>query len=79
MASLPGVTVRGCLQVPVPDQLRHAERAAGIARRRLDPEPLERPFAQQPPVADAVERDAAGQAEVLEPGLACARAAPCAA
>jgi hypothetical protein len=35
----------------VPGEQRRAERAAGIARRRLDPDPLERPFAQEPPLA----------------------------
>ena len=36
----------------------------GVAGRRLDPEPLERPLAQQPAVGHAVQRDAAGQAQV---------------
>ena len=40
---------------------------------------LERPLAQQPAVGDAVERHAAGQAEVLAAGLAVRRGAPCAA
>ena len=49
----------------MPDQLRHAERAAGVARRRLNPDVLERPVAQNLAVADAVERHAAGHDEVL--------------
>ena len=61
---------RGVAEHLVPDRERDAERAAGVARRRLDPESLERPLAQQPAVADAVERDAAGEAEVLHAGLA---------
>ena len=40
---------------------------------------LERALAQQAAVADAVERDAARQAEVLEAGLAVRACAPCAA
>ena len=46
-----------------------AERAAGVAGRRLNPDVLERPFAQDAAVADAVERHAAGQAQVLHAGL----------
>jgi hypothetical protein len=53
----------GALAVAMPDQLRHAQRAARVARRRLDPELLERPLAEDPTVAHAVERHAAGQAE----------------
>ena len=49
---------------------RGAERAAGVARRRLDPDALERAVAQDLAVGDAVERDAAGEAQVLLPGLA---------
>jgi hypothetical protein len=49
-------------------QLGDAERAAGITRGRLDPEVRERPLAQQPAVADAVERDAARQAQVRRAG-----------
>ena len=56
----------------MPDELRDAERAAGVAGGRLDPESLERAFAQQPAVADAVERDAAGQAQVSSPVSRCA-------
>ena len=61
---------RGVAEHLVMDGQRGAERAAGVAGRRLDPEALERPLAQQPAVADAVERDAAGEAEVLHAGLA---------
>jgi hypothetical protein len=55
----------------VMDRERDADGAARVAGRGLDPEPLERPFAQQAAVADAVERDAARETEVLLPGLAC--------
>jgi hypothetical protein len=48
----------------VPGRQRRAERAAGIARRRLHPEPVEAAVAQHLAVGDAVERDAAGEAEV---------------
>ena len=62
--------VRGLLEMPVPEAQRHAERAAGIAGRRLDPDLLERAFAQDAAVADAVERHAAGQAQIAHAGLA---------
>ncbi len=58
---------------------RRAERAAGVARRRLDPDALEGAVAQQLAVGDAVERDAAGEAEVLLAGLAARARARCAA
>ena len=54
----------------MPQAERHAQRAAGVAGRRLHPHLLERPLAQDAAVADAVERDAAGQAQVAHPGLA---------
>src|SRR3990170_1243486 len=57
----------------MPDQLGDTQGAAGVARGWLDPDSLERTFAQQPPVAYAVERDAAGQAEVVEPREATRR------
>ena len=59
----------GIVEELVPDEQRHAQRAAGVPRRRLDPDVVERPLAQDAPVADAVERDAAGQAELAQPGL----------
>ncbi len=49
----------------MPDELSDPQRAAGVAGRRLDPDVLERPLAQQPPVGHAVERHAAGHAQVL--------------
>ena len=59
---------------------RRPERAAGVAGRRLDPDPLEGAVAQDLAVGDAVERDAAGQAEIASarsraraPGPAAAR------
>ena len=54
----------------MPEAQRHAERAAGIAGRRLNPDLLERAFAQDAAVADAVQRDAAGQAQVAHAGFA---------
>ena len=41
-----------------------AQGTASVARSRLDPDPLERALAQQPPVGDAVERHSARQAQV---------------
>ena len=54
----------GVVQLAVPDQQRCAERAAGIAGGRLNPDVLERPFTQQAPVRHAVERHAAGHDQV---------------
>ena len=48
---------------------RRAHRAAGIAGRRLDPDVLEMAVAQNLAVGDAIERHAAGQAQVSRPGL----------
>ena len=46
------------------DQESHAERPAGIPSGWLDPEPLERAFAEDQAVRHAVERDPSSQAEV---------------
>ena len=48
---------------------RRPERAPRIAGSGLDPEPLERPLAEQSAVGHAVERHATGQAEVREARL----------
>ena len=53
---------------------RRADRPARVARRRLNPDAFERAVAQQLAVADAVERDAAGKAQVAGAGLAGERA-----
>src|SRR5438105_7942808 len=53
----------------MPDAQRDAERAAGIAGRRLNPDLVEDPLAQDAPVADAVERDSASEAQVAQAGL----------
>src|SRR5438046_2023757 len=58
----------------MPDELRHAERAAGVSSRRLDPQSPERALAQEAPVGHAVERHAAGETQVLHPGLPLYRA-----
>jgi hypothetical protein len=47
----------------VVDEQRDPQGAAGVARGRLDPDLLERPLAEDAAVADAVESDAAGEAE----------------
>ncbi len=75
---LPGATVRGCLQCRCQMSCATPERAAGVARRGLDPESLEGPLAQEPAVPDAVQRDAARQAQVRRgrsPGARCAPSA----
>ena len=48
---------------------RRAHRAAGIARRRLDPDVVEVAVAQNLAIGDAIERHAAGKAEVSRLGL----------
>ena len=60
--------------MPVPDELGDPQRAAGIARRRLDPEALERTLAQDPAVPHAVERDPTREAELLHAGEPVRRA-----
>ena len=45
---------------------RRADRAAGIARRRLDPDALEGSIAQYFAVGHAIERDAAGKTEIVD-------------
>ena len=42
---------------------RRAEGAPGVSCRGLNPDLVERPFAEQPPVGDAVERHAARQTQ----------------
>ena len=60
----------------MPDEQGRAQRAAGVAGRGLDPDVVERPLAEQPAVGHAVQRHAAGQDEVLLPGLRLRRARP---
>ena len=57
-------------QMPVPQRQRDAKGSARIARGRLDPDLIERPVAKDPAVADAVERHAAGQAQIAQTGFA---------
>ena len=54
----------------MPDEQGRPQRAAGIARRRLNPDVVEWPLAEQPAVGHAVERHAACQDQVLHAGLA---------
>ena len=49
-------------------RVRRADRATGIACRGLDPDLVEHARAQQSPIGDARERDAAGHAEALVAG-----------
>ena len=58
----------GLVQELVPDEQRRAQRAAGIAGGRLDPDVVEVALAEQPAVGHAVQRHAAGQDQVLHPG-----------
>ena len=58
----------------VPYRQRRPDGAAGVARRRLHPDALEGAVAQDLAVGHAVERDAAGETEIVEPVLAGERA-----
>jgi hypothetical protein len=58
-----GWTAAG-VQMQVMRRQRGPQRTAGIASRGLDPDALERPFAKQFSVRHAIERDAAGKAQV---------------
>ena len=69
-----GIDSAGLLQVAMPDQLSDAEGATGVAGSRLNPDALERAFAQQPAVGDAVEGDSPRETEVFRPGRAVRRA-----
>src|SRR5688500_6334269 len=62
------------LQMAVPNQLCHTQRTARITGGRLDPQLLERSFAENPTVADAVERHATRETQVLHSGFAMDRA-----
>ena len=59
----------GVVEQLVPDEERDPQRSHGIARRRLDPDVVERPLAQDTAVADAVEGDPASQTQVPLAGL----------
>src|SRR5262249_5009178 len=55
-------------EVPVPQRQRDAHSAARVARGRLNPDLLEGPFATQASVADAVQRNAAGETQIAHSG-----------
>lgn len=57
-----------CSEDVVPQCERSTNGATGVARCRLNPDPLERPLPGQAAVCDAVERDTPGHAEVLVAG-----------
>ena len=69
----------GTPKVPVIGGERSTEGAAGVARGRLHPNALEGAVAQDLAVADAVQRHAAGQAQVLDAVGLCEVCASCAA
>ena len=52
----------------VPSVQRRADGAAGVTGRGLDPDPLERPLAQQHAVGDAVQRDATRETRIALSG-----------
>ena len=64
-ASLSGRHGARTVEPGMPDRKRRTQRTTGITGRGLDPDILERPFAQQPAVAHTVQRNAAGQHERL--------------
>src|SRR5262249_33449683 len=53
----------------MPSKQRRAERTAGIARGRLNPDAVENAVAQNTSVRDAVERDSAGQTKISLSGF----------
>ena len=53
----------------IPDEQRRAQRPARVARGRLNPNVVERPFTENTAVADAVQRDASGETQVSGAGL----------
>src|SRR6185437_5974755 len=61
-------------EIAVVGRERRADRAAGIAGRGLHPDAVEDVLAQQLAVGDAVQRHAAGQADVLRTRLLLHRA-----
>ena len=69
---LPGARRLGAhprlIEMAVPDVQRHADGSTCVAGGRLDPDLVEDLLAENPAVADAVQRDAARQAQVAEPG-----------
>ena len=54
----------------MPEGERDADCSTGVAGRGLNPDLIEDLFAQEPAVADAVERHAAGQTEIAHAGFA---------
>src|SRR5205085_11998685 len=64
MPALDLLYVARVAEILIPSRKTSAQRAACIARRRLNPNILKRPFAQNAPVADAVQSDAARETQV---------------
>src|SRR5688572_818176 len=56
-------------KLPMRDQLSDAKRTTRVTSRRLNPQALERSFAQQAAIANAVERDATREHQILETRL----------
>ena len=52
------------LQQLMPHEPGRSERSARVAGRGLDPNIVERPFAQQPPIGHAIQGNAAGQHQI---------------
>ena len=68
----PVEAARNAARLPAEEVVSEERRADGptcVARGRLDPDLVEAPVAEDLPVRDAVERDAAGEAQVPLAGL----------
>src|SRR5690606_34064530 len=65
----PAVGLAWLGEMPVPDELGHAERSTRVAGGRLDPELLDRAVAEEAPLPPAVLRHTAREAEPVEHGL----------
>ena len=79
MPSRPAVDLTRTAEMQVVGGERGTERAAGVAGRRLHPDALELAVAQDLAVGDAVERDAAGQAQIADADRSAPARASCAA
>ena len=53
----------------MPDQQRRTQCAAGVPRRRLNPNPVEETLAKNPAVGYAIQRHTAGQAQIALAGF----------
>src|SRR3989442_3810517 len=64
------------LEMAVPQREGDPDRAARVTRGRLNPDLIEELLAQDASIADTVERDAAGQTQILHAGFAAGAGRP---